>query len=133
MSWGTAVIFITVSTNYYSLCVDFFVSCVHWTAALNIIILFHRQMALRSKMFCFTLSHEIETQLHYYKSRTVRAGHRKFTLNSAKQQEVFRKFAVTFRTSATANAHCTSANLDRNIYCYFVLVMTCQILPWPRH
>ena len=58
----------------------------------------------------------------------LRAGHRKFTLNSAtaKLQEVFRnrKFAVTFRTSATANAHCTSANLDYIIYCYFVLVMT---------
>ena len=34
------------------------------------------------------------------------------------------RFAVTFRTSATANAHCTSANLDHNTYCYFVLVMT---------
>ena len=34
-----------------------------------------------------------------------------------------RKFAVTFRTSATANVHGTSANLDCNIYCYFVLVI----------
>ena len=48
--------------------------------------------------------------------------------------QVCDRFAVTFRTSATANAHCTSANLDHNIYCYFVLVMTFfifggQILP----
>ena len=35
--------------------------------------------------------------------------------------QVCDRFAVIFRTSATANAHCTSANLDRNIYCYFVL------------
>ena len=34
--------------------------------------------------------------------------------------QVYDRFAVTFRTSATANAHCTSANLDHNIYCYFV-------------
>ena len=38
--------------------------------------------------------------------------------------QVCNRFVVTFRTSATANAHCTSANLDRNIYCYIVLVMT---------
>ena len=38
--------------------------------------------------------------------------------------QVCDRFAVTFRASATANAHCTSANLDHNIYCYFVLVMT---------
>ena len=37
--------------------------------------------------------------------------------------QVCDRFAVTFRTSATANAHCTSENLDSNIYCYFVLVM----------
>ena len=47
------------------------------------------------------------------------------------------RFAVTFRTSATANAHCTSANLDHIIYCYFVFVMTFfifegQILPSTR-
>ena len=34
--------------------------------------------------------------------------------------QVCDRFAVTFCTSATANAHCTSAILDRNIYCYFV-------------
>ena len=38
--------------------------------------------------------------------------------------QVCDRFAVTFRTSATANAHCTSANLDHIIYCYFVFVMT---------
>ena len=38
--------------------------------------------------------------------------------------QVCNRFAVTFRTSATANAHSTSANLDRNMYCYFVFVMT---------
>ena len=38
--------------------------------------------------------------------------------------QVCDRFAVTFCTSATANAHSTSANLDRNIYCYFVFVMT---------
>ena len=38
-------------------------------------------------------------------------------------QPQIRKFAVTFRTSAIANAHCTSANIERNIYCYFVFVM----------
>ena len=36
--------------------------------------------------------------------------------------QVCDRFAVTFCTSATANAHSTSANLDRNIYCYFVFV-----------
>ena len=41
--------------------------------------------------------------------------------------QVCDRFAVTFRTSATANAHSTSANLDRNIYCYFVFVMTFYI------
>ena len=51
--------------------------------------------------------------------------------------QVCDRFAVTFRTSATANAHSTSANLDRNIYCYFVFVMTFftfedQILPSTR-
>ena len=38
--------------------------------------------------------------------------------------QVCDRFAVTFRTSATANAHSTSANLDRNIYCDFIFVMT---------
>ena len=38
--------------------------------------------------------------------------------------QVCDRFAVTFRTSATANAHSTSANLYRNIYCYYVFVMT---------
>ena len=51
--------------------------------------------------------------------------------------QVCDRFAVTFRTSATANAHCTSANLDHIIYCYFVFVMTFfifegQILPSTR-
>ena len=55
--------------------------------------------------------------------------------------QVCDRFAVTFRTSATANAHCTSANLEYIIYCYFVLVMIFftfggQILRsirrWPR-
>ena len=51
--------------------------------------------------------------------------------------QVCDRFAVTFRTSAIANAHSTSANLDRNIYCYFVFVMSFfifegQILPWTR-
>ena len=36
--------------------------------------------------------------------------------------QVCDRFAVTFRISATA--HCTSANLNRNIYCCFVLVMS---------
>ena len=62
-----------------------------------------------------------------------RGGHRKFelnsaTANSAKLQEVFRnrKFASSpqvcdnFRTSSSANAHCTSVILDSNIYYYFV-------------
>ena len=39
-----------------------------------------------------------------------RAGHRKFKLNSATANpQVCDRFAVTFRTSATANEHCTSA------------------------
>ena len=51
--------------------------------------------------------------------------------------QVCDRFAVTFRSSATANAHCISANLDPIIYCYFVFVMTffiCegQILPLTR-
>ena len=38
--------------------------------------------------------------------------------------QVCDRFAVTFCTSATANAHGTSANLNCYIYYYFVLVMT---------
>ena len=52
--------------------------------------------------------------------------------------QVCDRFAVTFRTSAIANGHCTSANLDYIIYCYFVLVITFftfggQILPSIRN
>ena len=51
--------------------------------------------------------------------------------------QVCDRFAVTFCTSATENAHCTSANLDHIIYCYLVFVMTFfvlegQILPSTR-
>ena len=44
--------------------------------------------------------------------------------------QVCDRFAVTFRTSATAtaNAHCSSANLGRNFYCYFVLMMIFSFL-----
>ena len=45
-----------------------------------------------------------------------------YTQFCTENPQVCDRFAVTFCTSATANAHCFSANLDRNVYCCFVFV-----------